>query len=252
MSEGSLGGQTAVVTGAGHGVGAAIAERLAVAGARVGVWDLDGDAAEQVAERIASGGGRALGATVDVTERDALAAALARTEADLGRPGILVNNAGVWLASPFVDSDPEQWRVQLEVNLWGVLHLTHLVLPGMIEQGCGRVVSIMSDSARTGEPNVAVYAGAKAAVGGFTRALAKEVGPQGITVNCVSLSTTVTPGAHRSFTPEQLERMPRFYPMRRLGRPDDAAGAVAYLASDEASWVTGQIIGVNGGYAMTP
>lgn len=247
-----LAGRRALVTGAGRGVGAAIARRLAEEGAAVAIVDLDCTTVEDLASEIRASGGTSTCITADVRDRLSLGAGVAEAQREIGPIDLLVNNAGRWAISPFVDTEPEDWQVDLDLNLIAVLHTVHLLLGPMVERGYGRIVNIVSDSARTGEPNVAVYAAAKAAVGGFSRSLAKEVGPHGVTVNCVSLSTTVTPGARGTFTDEQLERMPKFYPLRRLGTPEDAAGAVAFLASDDASWITGQTLGVNGGYAMTP
>jgi len=249
---GRLAGRRAVVTGGGRGVGEAIALRLAAEGAAVAVADRDGDTASAVAARITEAGGSAVALAADVCDRAVLEVELARGRVELGEFDILVNNAGYWSVSPFVDSDPAMWRKDVDINLFGTLHLVHLLVGSMIERGYGRIVNIISDSSRTGEPNVAVYAAAKAAVGGFTRALAKEVGPNGVTVNCISLSTTMTPGAMQTFTAEQLQRMSRFYPMRRIGTPEDAAAAVEFLAGDDAGWITGQTLGVNGGYAITP
>ena len=249
MADRNLHGQTALVTGAAQGIGVAIAERLLREGARVTLLDLDADAVAATAGQLASGhGAEAVGwVGGDITDQEAVATALA----DVGTPvDVLVNNAGSWTIGPFVDSDARSWRRDVEVNLLGVMVMTHAVLPGMLDRGRGRVISIVSDSGRVGEPNVAAYAAAKAGVMGFTRALAKEVSPRGVTANCVSLSTTITPGAHDTYTPEQMRKMVRRYPVGRLGRPQDAAAAVAYFASPDAEWVTGQVLSVNGGYAM--
>jgi 2-hydroxycyclohexanecarboxyl-CoA dehydrogenase len=245
-----LAGQVALVTGAGQGVGEAIAGRLAAAGADLALVDRREDTVRRVADRIAAETGRQVRPyACDVTDRDGLGVVVKDAAALTGRLDVLVNNAGKWTSGAFVDSSPADWHEQLEINFLAVLHLSQLVLPGMLEAGYGRIVNIISDSARVAEPGVAVYAAAKAAVAGFSRVLAKEVGRRGVTVNCVSLSTTVTPGAHDTFTEEQLAKMPRFYPVGRLGRPDDAAAAVAYFASPDAEWVTGQTLSVNGGYA---
>lgn len=248
MADRNLHGQTALVTGAAQGIGVAIAERLLRAGARVTLLDLHADAVAATAERLAADHGDVVGwVGADITDQDAVAAAVA----DVGTPvDVLVNNAGAWTIGPFVDSEARSWRRDVEVNLLGVMVMTHAVLPGMLDRGWGRIISIVSDSGRVGEPNVAAYAAAKAGAMGFTRALAKEVSPGGVTANCVSLSTTITPGAHETYTPEQMRKMVRRYPVGRLGRPEDAAAAVAYFASPDAEWVTGQVLSVNGGYAM--
>lgn len=245
-----LNGQVAIVTGAGQGVGRAIAQRLASAGASLAVVDRSSESATEVADDLASRfGGVARAYACDVRDRSGLESVVRDVEGISSRIDILVNNAGRWISGPFVQSSVEEWQEQIDINFLGVLHLSQLVLPRMLDAGYGRIINVISDSARVGEPGVAVYAAAKAAVAGFSRVLAKEVGRHGITANCVSLSTTVTPGAHETFTEEQLARMPRLYPMGRLGRPEDAAAAVAYFSSPEAEWVTGQTLSVNGGYA---
>lgn len=243
-------GRVAMVTGSARGIGVGIVDRLLQGGFDVGVVDLDADA---VAERVAGWqdrGHKVAGATADVGDRDAVRAAVAAVTAALGPVDVVVNNAGVWTFQPFASSEPAQWLRDINVNLIGTLHVTREVLPGMLARGHGRVVNIVSDSGRVGELNVAAYAAAKAGVMGFARALAKEVGRDGVTVNNVSLSTTLTPGAHDTYDEAQLAKMSRRYPVGRLGTPADAAGAVAYFASEEAEWVTGQTLSVNGGYAM--
>jgi len=247
-----FGNEVALVTGAGRGIGAGIAERLSVEGATVVVLDRD-EASVQAQvkllnDRPASPGAR--GIVADVTDRDQLGRELAAVHDELGPCHVIVNNAGRWTMKPFLETTPELWEDELAVNFYGVLNVLYHTLPAMAAAGYGRIVNVISDSARTGEPNVSLYAAAKAAVAGFSRALAKEVGRQGVTVNCVSLSTTRTPGAFATFDESQIERMARFYPTGRLGEPEDAAAAVAFLASDDASWVTGQVLSVNGGYAM--
>jgi 2-hydroxycyclohexanecarboxyl-CoA dehydrogenase len=241
----------ALVTGGGRGIGVRLAARLLADGAAVTVLDRDGDALTETADALATETGTRPGTLVaDVTDVAAVPELLARAAAEDGPFDTLVNNAGAWTLVPFVESEPDQWRRDIDVNLFGVLNVTRAVLPGMRDQGYGRIVSIVSDSGRVGELNVAAYAAAKAGVMGFTRALAKEVGRDGITANCVSLSTTLTPGAADTYTPAQLAKMARRYPVGRLGRPEDAEGAVAYFASPDAAWVTGQVLSVNGGYAM--
>jgi NAD(P)-dependent dehydrogenase (short-subunit alcohol dehydrogenase family) len=239
----------ALVTGAARGVGEEITTRLLGAGVQVLAVDRDRATLEELAGRL--GGAAALHPVVaDVRFRPELEAAVTAALDVFGRIDILVNNAGRWTVAPFVASDPAAWDDDLAINLVGPLHLTQLVLPHMISAGWGRVVSVVSDSGRVGEPNVTVYSAAKAGLAGFSRSLAKEVGRHGITVNCVSLSTTLSPGGRATFDEAQFEKMVRRYPMGRLGLPADAAAAVLFFAGDEAGWVTGQVLSVNGGYAM--
>lgn len=251
MSGAALAGRTALVTGAAGGIGAAIATRLAGDGARLVLLDLDRVGLERVArEDLSPIGAEVQWHVTDICDLATVRAAVEQSVAELGTIDVLVNNAGRWTVGPFVDSRPEQWKTDVDVNLVGTLNVTHAVVPGMIEAAYGRIVNIVSDSGRVGEPNVAVYSAAKAAVMGFSRSVAKELGRHGITVNCVSLSTTLTPAALETFDERQLQKMPRHYPAGRLGWPDDPAAAVAYFTSSEASWVTGQTLSVNGGYAM--
>ena len=242
--------RVALVTGSARGIGVGIVDRLLRDGFRVAVVDLDADAVD---ERVAVWQGRGhavVGVAADVCDRDAVRAAVSAVTEALGPVDVVVNNAGVWTFQPFASSEPAQWMRDINVNLVGTLTVTREVLPGMLARGHGRVINIVSDSGRVGELNVAAYAAAKAGVMGFARALAKEVGRDGVTVNNVSLSTTLTPGAHDTYDEAQLAKMTRRYPVGRLGRPADAAGAVAYFASGDAEWVTGQTLSVNGGYAM--
>jgi 2-hydroxycyclohexanecarboxyl-CoA dehydrogenase len=241
--------RVALVTGAARGVGEEITTRLLGAGVQVLAVDRDRATLEELAGRL--GGPAALHPVVaDVRFRPELETAVTAALDVFGRIDILVNNAGRWTVAPFVASDPAAWDDDLAINLVGPLHLTQLVLPHMISAGWGRVVSVVSDSGRVGEPNVTVYSAAKAGLAGFSRSLAKEVGRHGITVNCVSLSTTLSPGGRATFDEAQFEKMVRRYPMGRLGLPADAAAAVLFFAGDEAGWVTGQVLSVNGGYAM--
>jgi 3-oxoacyl-[acyl-carrier protein] reductase len=243
-----LSGRRALVTGAGRGVGAAIARDLAAAGAAVVVNDLDGERATAAAARLASSGAEVTAAAFDVTSASAVHDAF---EA-LPRIDILVNNAGnagmdEWpgLVS-FVETTPADWEPFIQVNLYGVMHCTRAALPGMIDGGWGRVVTVLSDSARTGEPLMAAYAAAKAGAAGLCRSVAREVGRHGITVNCVALGTMRIGGAAAPLHPAQ-EKLVRRYPVARPGLPDDVSRLVALLASDAGEWITGQTIPVNGG-----
>jgi len=246
--------RVALVTGGGRGIGRAVALRLARDALAVGVVDLDGGTAAAVAAEIAAGGGRAVAAAADVADGDAVRAAVARVERELGPVDVLVNNAGWDRLVLFVDSDPALWDRLIAVNLKGVLHVTHAVLPGMIARGGGRIVSMSSDAGRVGSTRETVYAACKAGVLGFTRSLAREVARHGITVNAVcpgptdtALLASVMQGEEGQKT---LAGMRRAIPLGRLGTPEDVAGAVAYLASEDAGYVTGQTLSVSGGLTM--
>lgn len=253
-----LDGRTVLVTGAGQGVGREVARYCAAHGAHVVVNDYYLDRAEPVAAEIAAAGGYATAIRCDVTDPEAVADMVGRVEHDLGGVDVLVNNAGnagpvqdaMAPSPPFWESDPKEWEPWVAVNFYGVLHCCHAVLPGMVERGRGRIVTLISDAGRVGEPNLAVYSGAKAGAGGFSRALAKAVGRHGVTVNCVALSAVRTPGVAGATADEAtVKAMLRQYPIRRLGEPADAAAMVLFLASDAASWITGQTYPVNGGYS---
>ena len=250
-----LEGRRALVTGAGQGVGESIARLLATAGVEVVVNDFVPERARAVVSDIVAAGGRAVAAPFDVTDRDAVVGAVA----DHGPVGILVNNAGnagadgFGVLAPFVDTAPEDWAPFLGVNVYGVLHCTHAVLPGMIDAGWGRVVTIVSDAARSAEPGMAVYGAAKAAAAAFGRGIAAEVARHGITVNNVALGTMRTPLTEALWDdPERAAQQKSIlsgYLVRRPGDPADAAWMVATLVSPRAAWITGQTIPVDGGFA---
>lgn len=250
-----MAGRVALVTGAGQGVGAAIAAALAARGAAVAVNDVFTDRAASMVAAVEAAGGRACTAVADVTDEAAVRAMVADVERILGPVGILVNNAGIpadgIALQRFTETVPADWDRFIRLNIHGVLHCTHAVLPGMVVGGWGRVLTITSDSARTGEANLAVYAASKAAGIGFIRSIAKEVGRSGVTCNCIALGTVPPAGFDPGADPDRLARQLRLYPTRRLGTPADVAAAVVWLASDEAGWVTGQTIAVNGGFSTS-
>lgn len=245
-----LEGHTALVTGAGQGIGRETALTLARAGARVGVNDLLAERAEAVAEEIRAAGGVAKALAADVTDRDAVGRMFDQLARDLGSVDILVNNAGHWTIKPFVDSAPADWERDIRICLFGSLNCAHAAVARMCERGWGRIVSIVSDAARVGEPQQVSYAAAKAGVIGMTKSLAREVGRSGVTANCVSPGTTLADESELAPDDERVARMVRRYPTGRLGRASDVAGAVLYLTSDLARHVTGQVLSVSGGYTM--
>jgi 2-hydroxycyclohexanecarboxyl-CoA dehydrogenase len=251
-----------LVTGAGRGIGRQICLTLAEEGVRVAVNDVKQKRADAVADEIRRAGGQAVGVVADVTDREAVTAMIKRTGEELGSLDILVNNAGLPVATrsddasggPFFSrSDRAQWDRTMGLITYGVLNCSRAVVEGMAERRWGRIISIISDAGRVGEPRLVAYSMAKAGVVGFSKALAKEMGRYCVTVNCVSPATTETE-ATADWIEEQGERIMRQYPlakgMNRLGQPADIGNAVAFLASARAEWVTGQVLSVNGGYSM--
>ncbi|MFD8815572.1 SDR family NAD(P)-dependent oxidoreductase [Streptomyces sp. NPDC059627] len=240
----SLNGRNAVVTGGGRGIGRAIALVLAAQGATVAVWDLDGAGAHETADAIGEAGGKAVAVVGDAADATAVAAAAEQTHAALGPVTILVNNAGITNYVPFPDLTEETWDRMIRINLKGPFLVTRALVPDMLTAGHGRIVNISSSSAQTGGPAVSHYAASKGGVIGLTKALALEFADTGITVNNVAPSLIDTPLLREGFDPDALGAT---MPMKRAGRPDEIAYAVAYLASDEAGYVTGQTLSVNGG-----
>ncbi len=256
-----LKGRVALVTGGGQGVGRQTCLHYAAANAGgVIVNDFHLHRAEAVAAEVRAMGCRALPVQADITDLEAVTGMVAQGEEEFGQVDILVNNAGnagpvedPADAKPFWDTGPDDWQKWIGTNFFGVLNGCKAVLPGMMGRGYGRIVTVISDAGRVGEPHLAVYSGAKAAAGGFMRALAKAVGRRSVTANCVSLSSIRTPGiAGYLASDEAVAKMLRSYVIRRLGEPDDAANMILFLGSDAASWITGQVYPVNGGYAITP
>jgi NAD(P)-dependent dehydrogenase (short-subunit alcohol dehydrogenase family) len=250
-----LSGRMVLVTGGGQGVGRGIALAAADAGATVAVNDLSAERAAAVVEEVSVRGGQAVAAVFDVTDSAAV-----RTGVDaVGGVDVLVNNAGNAGAAgfggmvPFADSEPADWEPFLQVNLYGAMHCARAALPGMVAQGWGRIITVVSDAGRTGGAAMAAYSAAKAGAAGLSRALARENGRYGITVNNISLGTMrteQTEGLWSDPDNEQAKAMLRSYVVRRPGTPDDAAALTVFLASDHASWITGQTYPLNGGFSF--
>jgi 2-hydroxycyclohexanecarboxyl-CoA dehydrogenase len=248
-------GKTVIVTGGGGGIGGASCRRFGQDGARVAVLDLNLEAAEKVAAAIRSEGGQAAAIRCDITDRASVDAAVAATEAQLGPVDVLVNNAGWDVFIPFTKTQPAQWEKLIAINLTGALHMHHAVLPGMAGRKSGRIVNIASDAARVGSSGEAVYAACKGGLVAFSKSLAREHARHGITINVVCPGPTDTAllsgMAEGAANPEKLiEAFTRAIPLGRLGQPDDLAGAIAFFASDDASFITGQVVSVSGGLTM--
>jgi 2-hydroxycyclohexanecarboxyl-CoA dehydrogenase len=241
-----LSDKIAIVTGGGQGIGRAIAEKLAAEGATVVVTDLVERSAIQTAEGLPE----AVALGVDVTDRQGVQAMADQVAQLFGRIDILVNNAGWDKASSFTESEPADWDRAIAVNLYGVLHTCKAVLPIMAAQGSGAVVNLGSDAGRVGSSGEAVYSAAKGGVIAFTKSLAREMARHQVRVNCVCPGPTDT-ALFASFAgPKLREALTKAIPFRRLGQPADVANVVAFLASDEASFVTGQTVSVSGGLTM--
>jgi len=247
-----LSGKVAIVTGSGSGIGRAIARRLAEEGCSVGVFDKNEAGAQESAAGIEAAGGKAHAVAVDITDYDGVAAAVAGFESAAGPTDILVNNAGWDRMAVFMDSSPELWRQIIDINLYGPLNMHHVVLRGMVERKSGKVVNISSDAGRVGSSGEAVYSACKGGMIAFTKTLSRELARYNIVLNTICPGPTDTPLFHAAEETELgakiAKGLERAIPLRRLAQPEDYPGMVAFLASDDARWITGQTIHVNGGY----
>jgi 2-hydroxycyclohexanecarboxyl-CoA dehydrogenase len=244
--------QVAIVTGAASGIGKATAMRLADEGASVLIADLDSERAAGVAAAICEQGGRARAHGVDVTNAPAVRAMTEHARQTFGRVDILVSNAGWDRAGPFADTDEELWDRVIAINYRGHLAACHAVLPYMREQGGGRIVTVASDAGRVGSSGEVVYSGAKGAVIAFTKGLAREVARDRINVNCVAPGLVDTPmlAGIAEGHEKLIAAIVRSIPLGRTGVPDEIAGAICFLASSDAGYITGQTLSVNGGLTM--
>lgn len=250
-----LEGKTVIVTGGGGGIGSATCRRFAQEGAKVAVFDMNLAAADQVAAEIRAGGGLAQAFQCDITRRDQVDAAVASTTSALGPVDVLVNNAGWDVFKPFVKTEPAEWERLIAINLTGALHMLHAVLPGMSERKAGRIVNVASDAARGGSSGEAVYSACKGGLVALSKTLAREHARHGITVNVVCPGPTDTAllagVAEGARDPAKLiEAFRSAIPLGRLGQPDDLASTIAFFGSDDASFITGQVISVSGGLTM--
>jgi 2-hydroxycyclohexanecarboxyl-CoA dehydrogenase len=247
-----LEGKVAIVTGAAQGIGRAIAMRIAAEGAAVAVADIQADKAESTAAEIRAAGGKAIAVKLDVSRLDDAIAAADRVERELGPIDILVNNAGWDKVEPFLDNTPETWDRVIAINFRGPINCCKAVAARMQSRKRGKIVSISSDAARVGSTGEAVYAGCKAGIIGFSKTLARELARYQINVNVVCPGPTETQLLRDAMAGREgvLDAMARGIPFRRLGKPEDLAGAVAFLASPDADFVTGQVLSVSGGLTM--
>lgn len=245
-----LDGKNVIVTGGAGAIGAAICRRFAGYGARVGVFDKNVEGAKKIAAEL-----KGFASGVDITDYDAVGKEIARFEKDCGPTDILVNNAGWDKFVNFVDTTPDLWNQVIAINLRGPLNMSHFVLKGMVARGRGRVVNIASDAGRVGSSQEAVYSACKGGIIAFTKTVAREVARKGITLNTVCPGPTDTPLLAAVAGDDERGQKVRAalvgaIPMKRVGQPEDIPGAVCFLASDDAGFITGQTISVSGGLTM--
>jgi 2-hydroxycyclohexanecarboxyl-CoA dehydrogenase len=246
--------RVAVVTGAASGMGFAIARQLAARGDRVGLLDLQGEAAHRAAESLREAGATAIGVEADVTDRSAVDAALDKVRAEFGPVAIMVTSAGLDAFEAFTDITIESWERVLAVNLTGTFHCLQAAVPDMLAARWGRMVTIASSSAQSGAPRMAHYVASKGGVIALTKGLALELAPHGITVNTIPPGMIDTPMLRRAEAHGDIGRLdklaPRMIPVGRAGTPEDIAVTCGFLCSDEAGFITGQVVGVNGGMVL--
>jgi len=243
----SFNGKVAVVTGAASGIGLATARRLAREGAKVAIWDLNEVGAQAAADEIRQAGQHAIASRVDVSRRDQVDAAVQAIHAEFGPVSILVNNAGITLFRNFMEMDEATWDQVMTVNLKSMLVCTQAVLPDMLQAKWGRVINVSSSSAQTGSAQMSCYAASKGGVIAFTKALAQELAATGVTVNNVPPGFVDTPMLRGSAIGGVVDQIAASSPMKRPGRPEDMAAAISFLASEDAGYITGHTLSVNGG-----
>ncbi len=250
-----LDGKVVVITGGGGGIGGATCRRFAAAGSKVAVFDVNSDAAQEVVDAIDGEGGTARAFACDITDRAGVDEAVGLVHDAFGPVDVLVNNAGWDVFRPFIDTDADLWGKIISINLVGALNMHSAILPDMIERRGGRIVNIASDAARVGSSGEAVYAACKGGLVAFSKTVAREHARHGVTVNVVCPGPTDTAlfdgYKQGAGNPEKLvQAFERSIPLGRIGQPDDLPGAILFFASDEASYVTGQVLSVSGGLTM--
>lgn len=246
-----LKGKVALVTGGGRDVGREIALTLAAEGATVAVnYNSSATEAQAVVDEIKKAGGNAKAYRANVGNYAEVKSMIDTLVQDFGSIDILVNNAGVVISERFVNSTPEQWAKQIDVDLYGTIHTCHAAAPYMIKQNSGRIITLAGDSSRVGENGIAIAAAARAGGIALMKSLAKELGRNNVTANAISLGLIETSHSNAEFLAANREKIVKQYPLRRIGAPTDVAPAVVFLASDAAAWVTGQVLSVNGGFCM--
>jgi len=254
-------GKVALIVGGAQGIGFATAAQFMNSGAKVAVADINGEAVVAAAERLDGDASQKLGVRCDISSLDSVEAMVAEVTARLGAPDIVVISAALLDDKLFLDSGPKDWQRIINVCLYGPMNVLHTVLPGMTERGFGRIICMASDAARVGQARLSYYAAAKGGVIAMIKSIAQEVGPSGVTLNVVSPGATDTElrQAREAQTKQaigeeryagRVRKVLRMYPAGRIGLPEDHANMIAYLASDQASWITGQVISVNGGFVM--
>lgn len=247
--------KTVIVTGGGGGIGTAACKRFAEAGAKVAVLDLNEATAKATAAAITASGGKAQAWACDITDYAGVQKTVGAVEGALGPVGVLVNNAGWDVFRLFKDTTPADWQKIISINLVGALNMQHVVLPGMIQRRAGRIVNVASDAGRVGSSGEGIYAACKAGLIGFSKTLAREHARHGITVNvvCPGITNTKLYDDYKkgAGNPEKLdEAFKRAIPMGRIGEPDDLPGAILFFSSDDAGYITGQVVSVSGGLTM--
>ena len=244
-------GKVALVTGAARDVGRAIALQMGAEGAIVAVnYNSSAKEAEAVVEEIKGAGGTAKTYQADVGDNEEVKAMVAQIVADYGGLDILVNNAGYVKPTRFLKTNEEDWKKQIDVGLYGVIHCAHAAAPHMVEKGWGRIVTVAGDSARVGEVGLSITASSRGGAISLTKSLAKELGRDGITVNAVAFGLIGTTHSDQAWLAKNMDKILRNYPTGRIGEAEDIPPCVAFLCSQGASWLTGQVVSISGGYSM--